>query len=274
MTTYVIGDLHGCLDPLKLLLEKLRFDPVDDKLWFVGDLINRGSQSLQTLRFVKSLGDSAITVLGNHDLHLLAVVHGYRKPSDKDTLTPIRDASDCHELCRWLSHRPLLHHDKSLNHVLVHAGIHPHWSLKRAKKQARKVQESLRDDLQGVLQSMYGNTPQYWSKTLSRRQKNRFAINAFTRMRYCCNEGVMQFDFNGPPSTAPSRLMPWYRLPDRRSLGCVVVFGHWSSHPGIAPENVVPTDRGCVWGGHLSAYAVETRSSVTVRYVRRNPVLK
>lgn len=269
MTTYVIGDLHGCLDPLKRLLSKLSFDPASDRLWFVGDLINRGPQSLQTLRFVKSLGNSAISVLGNHDLHLLAVAYGYRKPSEKDTLTDIRNARDADDLCHWLSRRPLLHHDKALNHVLVHAGIHPHWSLKRAKKQAAKVQKALRKDLHGVLENMYGNTPAYWSKDLSRRRKNRFAINAFTRMRYCYSDGVMNFDYNGPPALASKGLLPWYNVPDRVPLKSVIVFGHWSSHPAIGPENILPTDRGCVWGGHLTAYAIETRTSTTVRCMKR-----
>lgn len=265
MTTYVIGDLQGCLDPLKRLLDKLKFDPAADKLWFVGDLVNRGPQSLKTLRYVKRLGDSAITVLGNHDLHLLAVAHGYRNVSGKDTLNAILKADDCDELCDWLSQRPLLHHDKKLKHVLVHAGIHPHWSLKRAKKQAKKVQKALREDIDDLLGNMYGDTPVYWHGELTRRKKNRFAINVFTRMRFCYSDGAMSFNFNGAPASAPPGLMPWYALPDREPLGNRIVFGHWSSHPGVSPRHVVPTDRGCVWGGCLTAYAIETGTSVSVR---------
>lgn len=265
MTTYVIGDLHGCLDPLERLLERLRFDTAVDKLWFVGDLVNRGPQSLQTLRFVKALGDNAITVLGNHDLHFLAVVHGYRNESSKDTFAALLNAPDCDELCHWLSQRPLLHHDESLNHVLVHAGVHPHWSLKCAKKQAVKVQMEISRDLRGVLASMYGNEPRHWSKALPPESKRRFAINVFTRMRYLRHDGAMSFEFNGPPSQAPSDLLPWHSIADRKPLGCRVVFGHWSSHPAIGRDDLVPTDRGCVWNGWLTAYAIESRTSTAVR---------
>lgn len=265
MTTYVIGDLQGCLSPLKKLLDKVKFDPSKDKIWLVGDLINRGPDSLKTLRYVKSLGDSAITVLGNHDLHLLAVVYGYRKPSGKDTLKSIVKAPDCDELCEWLAARPLLHVDDKLGHTLVHAGIHPHWSLKRAKKLAAKVQNALANDPDLLLANMYGNSPQYWSKDLKKHERNRFAINVFTRMRYCNLDGALDFGFNGSPSTAPKRLKPWYSLPDRKPLKTRVIFGHWSSHPSMSPADVMPTDRGCVWGGCLSAYAIERNKSVWVK---------
>ncbi|MBX2884252.1 MAG: symmetrical bis(5'-nucleosyl)-tetraphosphatase [Granulosicoccus sp.] len=264
MTTYAIGDLHGCLDPLKRLLDKLNFDSGSDTLWFVGDLVNRGPQSLETLRYVKALDNCAVTVLGNHDLHLLAVAYGYRKPSDKDTLSCILKASDCDELYDWLRTRPVLHHDKRLNHVLVHAGIHPHWSLKKAKKQAKKIQAALNYDFHELFENMYGNTPRRWSKDLSRHRKLRFAINVFTRMRYCSDDGAMCFDFNGPPALAPGGLLPWYALPDRKALKSTVIFGHWSSHPGMSPDYVVPTDRGCAWRGCLSAYAIDTRTTTTV----------
>jgi len=265
MTTYVIGDLQGCLDPLKRLLDKLQFDPASDKLWFVGDLINRGPQSLKTLRYVKNLGNAAITVLGNHDLHLLAVVHGYRKPSGKDTLDGILKASDRDELCHWLAQQPLLHTDPALGVTMVHAGIHPHWSLKRATKQALRVQHALASDPDELFAHMYGNTPAYWSKELGKHKRNRFAINVFTRMRYCHLDGAMDFTFNGSPSAAPANLRPWYSVPDRKPLPYKVIFGHWSSHPGISPASVMPTDRGCVWGGCLSAYAIEKDKSIWVK---------
>jgi bis(5'-nucleosyl)-tetraphosphatase (symmetrical) len=261
MTTYVIGDLQGCLTPLKRLLDQLRYEPSQDSLWFVGDLINRGPESLETLRYVKSLGKNAITVLGNHDLHLLAVVHGIRKSSPKDTLEEIVNAPDCDELCHWLSKRPLLHTDKKLAHTLVHAGIHPKWSLKRAHKLSREVHHALKDDLQGFLATMYGNTPARWDKNLSSTKRKRFAINAFTRMRYCYEDGELNFDFNGPPSAAPKKLYPWYSVPNRRVLDTHIVFGHWSSHPAICKSGIIPTDRGCVWGGSLAAYAIESRTS-------------
>ena len=264
MTTYAIGDLQGCLSPLQRLLDSLAFDPSTDKLWFVGDLVNRGPQSLEALRFVKALGDSAITVLGNHDLHLLAVMHGVRKPSSKDTLNPILSAPDRDELIQWLASRPLLHVDDTLGHCLVHAGIHPHWSLNRARKQAKELQTELTTKLEDCLWHMYGNTPAYWSKDLGRRKRLRFSINAFTRMRYCDRDGALNFDCNTPPHKSPKSLYPWYALPDRKPLNTRIIFGHWSSHPAMSTADVVPTDRGCVWGGCLAAYAIETGESHSV----------
>lgn len=265
MTTYVIGDLQGCLNPLQKLLDKVKFDPANDKIWFVGDLVNRGPASLKTLRYVKSLGKSAVTVLGNHDLHLLAVAYGYRKPSAKDTMGGIIKAPDRDELCDWLIARPLLHVDEKLGHTLVHAGIHPHWSLKRAKKIARKLHNALIEEPDRVLENMYGNTPENWSKSLKADKRNRFAINVFTRMRYCRADGSLDFDFNGSPAAASKQLYPWYAVPDRKPLKTRIIFGHWSSHPGMSPAHVMPTDRGCVWGGCLTAYAIERNKSVWVK---------
>lgn len=261
MATYVIGDLQGCLTPLQRLLDHIHYDPSLDKLWFVGDLINRGPESLEALRFVKALGRHAITVLGNHDLHLLAVVHGVRKASSKDTLQGILGAPDRDELCHWLSELPLLHTDEALGHTLVHAGIHPHWSLKRAHKLAGEIHEALQNDLEDFLWHMYGNMPASWSKDLSKRKRRRFAVNAFTRMRYCHTDGALDFDFNGPPAVAPLGLHPWYALPTRKALDTRLVFGHWSSHPAMSPAHVVPTDRGCVWGGSLCAFDIEANIS-------------
>ena len=226
MTTYVIGDLQGCLSPLERLLEKVRFDPAKDKAWFVGDLVNRGPKSLETLRYVRSLGDSAITVLGNHDLHLLAVVHGYRKPSGKDTLKRIINAPDRDELCHWLAGQPLLHTDEALGNTLVHAGVHPHRSLKRAHRLAGKLHKALVNEPDQLFENMYGNTPAYWSKSLKGHKRNRFAINVFTRMRYCRLDGALDFEYHGRPATAPSHLRPWYALPDRKPLATRVIIGH------------------------------------------------
>ena len=265
MTTYVIGDLHGCLSPLKRLLKKIKFDPTKDRLWFVGDLVNRGPESLETLRYVKALGKSAITVLGNHDLHLLAVVHGVRSNSGKDTLQDILTAPDRDELCHWLSRRPVLHTDGKLGYTLVHAGIHPQWSLKRAQNLADEVKYTLRHELEDFLWHMYGDTPAGWSKTLTGRKRIRFAVNAFTRMRYCYDNGDLNFDFNGPPKNASEDLYPWYAVPGRKKLKTRIVFGHWSSHPSMSHEHVVPTDKGCLWGGCLSAFAIESKKSYSVK---------
>lgn len=264
MTTYVIGDLQGCLTPLKKLLDHIRYDPALDMLWFVGDLINRGPESLPALRFVKSLGSNAITVLGNHDLHLLAVLHGLRKASSKDTLDEIINAPDRDELVHWLIHRPLMHTDEMLGHTLVHAGIHPHWTLNTAQALSDEIGKALTDELEDFLSHMYGNSPSRWAEDLGSRKRRRFAINAFTRMRFCYEDGQLDFDFNGPPSLAPDNLYPWYATPNRTALDTTIVFGHWSSHPAIAPSHAIPTDRGCVWGGSLTAYGIETKTSYWV----------
>lgn len=269
MTTYVIGDLQGCLTPLKRLLDHIRYDPASDKLWFVGDLINRGPESLPALRFVKALGSNAITVLGNHDLHLLAVLHGVRKVSGKDTLDEIINAPDRDELTHWLSHQPLIHTDEKLAHTLVHAGIHPNWSLEQAHAMANEVSNALKTDLNSFLQHMYGNSPSHWSTDLTKRKRHRFTVNAFTRMRYCHGDGQLDFDFNGPPSASPEHLYPWYATPNRQTLPTTIVFGHWSSHPAIAPAYAIPTDRGCVWGGSLTAYAVENQASYWVENLKK-----
>ena len=265
MTTYVVGDLHGCLDPLQRLLEKARFDPANDKLWFVGDLINRGPRSLETLRFAKSLGDQCIAVLGNHDMHLLGAIHGLRKPSAKDTLDDILAASDLAELTDWLRHRPLLHDCETTGFTLVHAGIHPAWDLEKAKAMATEVESVLRsDNYTDLLEKLFGNKPSKWSSKLGQHRRRRFAINVFTRMRYCTKSGELDFSYNGPPAKAPKTLLPWYAVKQRKDLPRRVVFGHWSSHPAFAISNVIPLDRGCVWGGCLTALALETGVSTVV----------
>ena len=265
MTTFVIGDLHGCLSPLERLLDKVHFEPGKDKLWFVGDLINRGPQSLETLRFVRSLGDDAICVLGNHDLHLLAVIHGIRATSAKDTLDEILAAHDLDQLTHWLRHLPLLHHDAELNFTMVHAGIHPKWDLDLAKTMALDVEKALRSSKYvEFLQRMYGNKPAKWSKKLGKHRRRRFAINAFTRMRFCTKKGELDFTLTCAPARAPKGLVPWYAVPNRKPIDGRILFGHWSSHPGFAVSNVVPLDRGAVWGGSLAALALETGVTTTV----------
>ena len=266
MTTWAIGDLHGCLEPLERLLEATRFDPSSDRLWFVGDIANRGPAPLETMRFVRDLGTSAVTVLGNHDLHLLAVIHGARKASAKDTFASILAADDLDELERWLRSRPLLHTDDALGATLVHAGIHPHWSLGRATRHARELEELLPTSrFERFVHRMYGDSPARWSPDLDKHERRRFAVNAFTRMRYCTRSGALDFDCNDSPANAPGRFVPWYLVPDRVRLGTRVVFGHWSSHPAMSTADVLPLDRGCVWGGSLAAHALESGETVSVR---------
>lgn len=265
MTTFVIGDLHGCLDPLQRLLDKVHFEPGTDKVWFVGDLINRGPQSLETLRFVKALGDDAVCVLGNHDLHLLAVINGIRRTGGKDTLDDILNADDLDDLAHWLRHLPLLHHSDALDVTMVHAGIHPKWDLTLAKAMACEVENALRaDNYVEFLQRMYGNKPAKWSKKLGKHRRRRFAINAFTRMRLCSSKGELDFSYTCAPSKAPKQLVPWYAVPNRKTIEGRILFGHWSSHPGFAVSNVIPLDRGAVWNGSLVGLALETGVTTTI----------
>jgi len=265
MATYVIGDLHGCHKPLKKLLDKINYDPSSDKLWFVGDLVNRGPQSLKTLRFVMSLGDNAITVLGNHDLHCLAYLNRIRKRTSEKTLEPLVAAPDRFELEQWLRHRPLIHHDKESNTVMVHAGIPPVWDLATAKKQAKKLQKILRSDSYiDFLAVMYGNPPEHWRDADTPQRRRRYTVNALTRMRYCWSDGAMDFTFNGQPTHRPAGLSAWYNTPGRINIEQDIIFGHWSAHPAIAPSGIIPTDRGCVYGGCLVAYVLEEKRSVWV----------
>ena len=258
MTTWAIGDLHGCLDPLKRLLDAVRYDPAADRLWFVGDIANRGPDALATLRYVRALGTGAVTVLGNHDLHLLALIHGVRKASAKDGVEAILAAPDRDELEHWLRTRPLLHTDAALGATLVHAGIHPHWSLSQARAHADELEALLPTPrFERFVTRMYGDSPARWSPDLDKHERRRFAINVFTRMRYCTARGTLDFEHSEPPARAPSRLLPWYRVPRRVALDTRVVFGHWSSHPAMSPPDVLPLDRGCVWGGTLAAHALE-----------------
>ncbi len=265
MSTYIIGDVHGCLSALDNLIETLAFDPANDRLWFVGDLINRGPASLDTLRYVKSLGDSAVITLGNHDVHCLGVYYNARKPSAKDTLFDIFTAPDANQLMDWLRHRSLLHHNECLNTVMVHAGIPPMWSLKTAKKQAKKLEAVLRsDDVDSCMPLLFGNGPEHWRDADSSRRRRRFALNALTRMRYCWSDGSLDFSFNVQPAARPQGLSAWYNTPNRVPIDETIVFGHWAAHPAIAPPRIIPLDRGCVYGGSLVAYIVEQQRCVWV----------
>jgi len=254
MTTYAIGDIQGCYDELLQLLELIHFEPQQDTLWFVGDLVNRGQQSLETLRFIKELGDSAITVLGNHDLHLLALAVGNRSPKKKDTLHEILEAPDRDELLHWLRHRPLIHYDKERQQLLVHAGLPPQWKTKKAVQYAAEVEAILRSDRHAELfHHMYGNEPSVWNQELTGWPRYRFIINALTRMRYCSAEGKLNLHEKYAPGTQPKGLMPWFEVPERRSRKKEIIFGHWSTLGLVKREGIIALDTGCVWGGTLTA---------------------
>ncbi|MCP4980867.1 MAG: symmetrical bis(5'-nucleosyl)-tetraphosphatase [Gammaproteobacteria bacterium] len=259
MAIYAIGDVQGCYTELCRLLEKINFDPSADKLWFCGDLVNRGPQSLQTLRFVKSLGDSALTVLGNHDLHLLALHHGIRKIRDSRSLHPILKSSHRDELMGWLQAQPLLHYDKKHKAVVVHAGIHPAWGLSKARKLATEVETVLRgENAARFFRKMYGNKPGAWSDDLSGGRRLRFITNVFTRMRYLNSEQKLDFTVNRTHRRyLRSGLTPWFLLNARLREDVRVLFGHWSTLPVGCYGRCFALDGGCVWGGHLVALRVD-----------------
>lgn len=252
--TWVIGDVHGCLQPLEHLLRKLGANLDRDRFCFAGDIVNRGPASFESLRFVMQLGDRAEVTLGNHDLHLLAVLQGIRNPGKRDTLDDILNAPEREKIIYWLRTRSILYEDPH-GFTMVHAGIHPHWTLAEARDRARELEQALAaDDYADFLAHMYGNVPAHPEDAHSRHERLRSTVNVFTRMRYCTLDGNLDFEHSGPPSLAPPHLLPWYALPGRKPIDGPLVFGHWSAHPAIAPAGIVPTDRGCVWGGWLAGF--------------------
>jgi bis(5'-nucleosyl)-tetraphosphatase (symmetrical) len=252
MAIYAIGDIQGCYDELMHLLDHINFNEHNDQLWFTGDLVNRGPKSLETLRFVKSLGKSAITVLGNHDLHLLAVACRKRPLRKKDSLEQIIQAADCDELLHWLRHQPLFHYNDEFS--LIHAGLPPQWDFKTTRKMANKVEKKLRGkDFQEFFTKMYGNTPDIWSDNLKDTDQLRFIVNCFTRMRYCDVNGKLDFVNNSAPGTQPKHLLPWFEIPKRKNAAMKIIFGHWSTLGYYAGENCYGIDSGCLWGGRLTA---------------------
>ena len=265
MTTYAIGDIQGCGGALDRLLERISFDPSSDKLWFAGDIINRGPSSLHALQTVINLGDAAVTVLGNHDLHLLMVMAGFRKTAAKDTLDDILKHVDRDEYFHWLRHRPFLHHDSDLGFTLVHAGIHSQWDLRTANLLARELEQVLRGENHlEFLHSLPGKSPEQWSPELAGIKRLRLITSVFTRMRFCRTDGSLEYDFKGPPADAPDGLVPWYKVPGSKTANEKILFGHWASHGESQLANVYPLDFGCVWGGCLVAIAIESGERFSV----------
>ena len=259
MPVYAIGDIQGCMNELMRLLERIQFDPANDQLWFVGDIVNRGPDSLEALRFVANPDNNAITVLGNHDLNLLAVSEGVRTIKRHDTLTGILDAADSAELLEWLRQQPLLHHDKSLNTVMVHAGLAPQWKLKQAKKYAQEVEVILKgSNYREFLNAMYGNKPRKWKKSLQGMDRLRLITNAITRIRYCDQANRLNMVEHGAPGTQPKKLTPWFAMPERKSQKTRIVFGHWSTLGLKFSHNTIALDTGCLWGGELTAVRLDS----------------
>ena len=264
MSTWVVGDLQGCLQPLQCLLERVGFNSDRDMLWSVGDLVNRGPSCLDTLRWLHERRDNLRVVLGNHDLHLLAAAAGHKTLSRSDTLAPILEAPDRDRLLDWLRQRPLLWQEHDV--TLVHAGIPPQWSVEEAAARAREVEAVLRgDDYEDFFAAMYGNSPDCWDDSLTGNDRLRVITNYFTRMRYCSAEGRLDLVSKGPlqapegPAATDPALKAWFLHANRRAADERIVFGHWAAlegHTGV--DTAIALDTGCVWGGHMTLYCLET----------------
>lgn len=265
MAVYAIGDLQGCYDPFRRLLDQLQYDPEKDRLWLTGDLVNRGPQSLKTIRFVRSLDRSARVVLGNHDLHLLAVAHGISRDNDRNgSLSRILDADDCDELLDWLRRRPLAHYSKKRNTLLVHAGLPPRWNVKEALARAAEVESELQGEgYVKFLRKIYGDSPRRWSGDLSGHKRLRFIVNCLTRIRMIDRKGRLDFEHKGPPASARKGLAAWFDVEDAAWRGTRIVFGHWSAVGLIINPDLICVDTGCVWGRQLTAVQLGKRPKVT-----------
>jgi bis(5'-nucleosyl)-tetraphosphatase (symmetrical) len=259
MARIAIGDVQGCSEELQALVKRTGFSPDRDQLWFVGDLVNRGPRSLEVLRYVRSLGDAAVVVLGNHDLHLLAVAYGgQRKLRDDDTLDAVLEARDRGPLLEWLLHRPLAWQDEAQPaELMVHAGLVPQWRAADVLRLAREVERELRKDPANVFLQMYGNRPDCWDESLSGAGRRRFVINALTRMRYCRPDGTIDVKLKGRPGSQPAPWQPWFDVASRASRDVRVVCGHWSTLGLLERPDVLALDTGCVWGGGLTAVSLE-----------------
>ena len=259
MSRYAIGDIQGCLDAFQELLRRLGFNPLQDELWLTGDLVNRGPKSVETLRYVRDLGACVTVVLGNHDLHLLAVAAGAAKLRRRDTLSSVLEAMDRADLLDWLRRRPLFVFDAPSDTALVHAGLYPHWSAGTALALAGEVQAVLRGSgYLRFLAQMYGDTPTRWHNDLSGSERLRFITNVFTRIRYCSVDGaVLDFQNKLGPGKKPPGLVPWFQCKSRRAPSIRVIFGHWSTLGLWNADGVIGLDTGCVWGGQLSAVQLD-----------------
>ena len=264
MPTYAIGDLQGCHDSLLSLLDAIQFDPKADRLLFVGDLVNRGPDSLGVLRLIKSLGDAAISVLGNHDLHLLALAEGYGRVHKGDTLDEILEAPDREELLHWLRHQKLAWREGDF--LMVHAGVLPDWSPDDTMARAAEAEAVLQGkDYRDFFAQMYGNAPIAWAPELQGIERLRVIVNAFTRLRYCSAAGEMEFHHKGAPGTQPAGWLPWFEVPGRKSAEATVIIGHWSTLGLINRSDLIALDTGCLWGSKLTAIRLEDRQVFAVK---------
>lgn len=263
MATYAIGDIQGCYHAFQALLSRMQFDPEVDQLWLVGDLINRGSGSLEVLRWCYTHQKNLKVVLGNHDLHALVVAHGIAKAHKSDTLDAILAADDRDILLNWLRHQHLIYEED--HYLMVHAGILPQWTAQQALGYASEVETALQsNDYVEFLTHMYGNLPNQWCDTLTGMDRLRVLTNAMTRLRICSAQGEMEFKFKGELKDIPSGFMPWFDVPTRATQDSQVIFGHWSALGLQQRKNVYALDTGCLWGGQLTAMNIHTKAVIQV----------
>jgi bis(5'-nucleosyl)-tetraphosphatase (symmetrical) len=263
VTIYAVGDVQGCYDPLRRLLDKIDFDERRDTLWFAGDIVSRGPRSLKTLRFVRRLGDAAVTVLGNHDVNLIDLARSGRTPRPDDRLSQVLSASDADELIDWLATRPFAHVDEERKAALVHAGIPPGWTPAQLKNRAKKLQRAWQSEL---LDNLRVPPPERWSGELGRRKKLRFTLAALTRMRFCDERGALRFDAKGHPDLYRGKARPWFDFLHGTWHAYQVYFGHWSTLGDASHRGVVSLDTGCVWGRELTAVVVPRRPRDVIEY--------
>lgn len=262
MAVYAIGDIQGCFIAFKRLLKKIEFNPSKDTLWLCGDLVNRGKDSLKTLQYIRSLGSSVRCVLGNHDLHLLAVYYTEATLKNSDTLSEVLVSPDVEDIMVWLRQQSLFYYDMELNTAMVHAGIYPGWTVKDCIAYATEVENCLRgDNYKHFLQKMYGNQPDHWDADLTGMDRLRFITNVFTRMRYVTKQGAIQLKAKGSPSlNTDEDIVPWFEKAKKRIKHNRVVFGHWSTLPSQQYKNCFALDSGCLWGGELTALRIDKRT--------------
>ena len=266
MSTYAIGDIHGCYATFQALLRQISFSSTHDQLWFVGDLVNRGPRSLDVLRWARDHGEVVVTVLGNHDLHLISVAEGVRKPKQNDTLTAVLDANDSDSLIEWLRHRPLIHYSEPF--VLVHAGLLPQWTLAQADRLAKELAETLESppNRRTLLARWQSNSENRWvTRARSTPDDLVVALNVFTRLRACTDDGRLDLNFTGPVDQIERPYRPWFEIPNTRDPSLVTIFGHWSALGLHVSERYIGLDSGCLWGRTLSAIRLEDRNVFQVQ---------
>ena len=275
MSLYAIGDIHGCYDSFRRLLDKINFDENNDSLWLTGDLVGRGTQSLETLRFLESIKNNLVSVMGNHDLHLLALYyHVIELDEHSRNLEKILDAPDSDKLISWLKDRPFLHFDNNRNILLVHAGIHPEWTINESITYANELEGLLQgEQSKNILENMYGNDPIKWSLNLNSYNRYRFLINVFTRMRVLNSDNNLDLKYKGTEPSSQEHIHSWFKSKNHNWKDTTIIFGHWSALGLMIKPQFICLDSGCVWGRNLTAINLDSRFKVTkISHLLKNPI--